>query len=30
MGKIMGVASKALGEVADGKRISEMLKNMLE
>lgn len=30
MGKIMGVASKALGDVANGKRISEALKNMLE
>lgn len=30
MGKIMGMASKNLGEVADGKRISEALKSMLE
>ncbi|TLD87035.1 GatB/YqeY domain-containing protein [Helicobacter sp. MIT 05-5294] len=30
MGKIMGMASKNLGEVADGKRISETLKSMLE
>ncbi len=30
MGKVMGIASKSLGKVADGKRISEILKGMLE
>ncbi|WP_297810453.1 GatB/YqeY domain-containing protein [uncultured Helicobacter sp.] len=30
MGKIMGAASKTLGEVADSKRISEILKTLLE
>lgn len=30
IGKVMGVANKTLGEVADGRRISEVLKTMLE
>lgn len=30
IGKIMGVANKTLREVADGKRMSELLKDMLE
>ncbi|WP_300900386.1 GatB/YqeY domain-containing protein [Helicobacter rodentium] len=30
IGKVMGVANKTLGDVADGRRISEALKSMLE
>lgn len=30
IGKVMGVANKTLGDVADGRRISEALKTMLE